>query len=241
MMPPEFISTEPCDVHLIDTSPPCGVIAPWPDHRGQAIHHGARLKHPVDGRAFVAVRLNGYDNENDAWRAVYDDASVSRLCLQIGDKGRAALIGADFDRRDAAILECIRALRGIDDGEAPEFSACIEKLQELRMVAPQPTQGDAPMPWPEARDVGRIGDMSPSASMRIGLDSDNDVYVAVYGDDGGGSVEFCTPGSGGGQSPRVREALIALMVVMEEENATSPSRDWWGRRNRRPTQGEGGA
>ncbi len=114
--------------------------------------------------------------------------------------------------------------------------AALEDAREDGRAALQPTQSAAPMPWPKARDVGRLGDMSPTASMRVGLDSDNDVYVAVYGDDGGGSVEFCTPGSGGGQSPRVREALIALMVAMEEENATSPHRDWWARRN---TQGTG--
>lgn len=127
---------------------------------------------------------------------------------------------------------------------ADGFGRVIVALEGARddgRAALQPTQSAAPMPWPKARDVGRLGDMSPTASMRVGLDSDNDVYVAVYGDDGGGSVEFCTPGSGGGQSPRVREALIALMVVMEEENATSPSRDWWARRIGKPTQGKDAA
>ncbi len=119
--------------------------------------------------------------------------------------------------------------------------AALEGAREDGRAALQPTQGEAPKAWPKARDVGRIGDMSPTASMRVGLDSDNDVYVAVYGDDGGGSVEFCTPGSGGGQSPRVREALITLMTAMEEENATSPSRDWWARRIGKPTQGKDAA
>ncbi len=34
--------------------------------------------------------------------------------------------------RDSVIEECIAALREVDDGDAPEFSACIEKLRELR-------------------------------------------------------------------------------------------------------------
>ncbi len=85
--------------------------------------------------------------------------------------------------------------------------------------------------WPKARDVGRIGDMSPSDSLRVGLDSDNDVYMAVCGANGVGSVEFCTPGSGGGKSSRTRLALIALMVAMEADNAETPSFDWWARRN----------
>jgi hypothetical protein len=66
-------------------------VAPWPDFLGQPIHHGARLLHPFDGSEFVAVRLNGHTDEGDAWRAVYDDGTVSRLCLQIGDKGQAVL------------------------------------------------------------------------------------------------------------------------------------------------------
>lgn len=100
---------------------------------------------------------------------------------------------------------------------------------------PQPTQAQAgavpPIEWPKARDVGRIGDMSPSAHMRVGFDSDNDVFVSVWDERGGGSIEFCNPGGGGGgQSSRTRMALIALMVAMEADNAEKPSRDWWALR-----------
>lgn len=99
-------------------------------------------------------------------------------------------------------------------------------------TTPQPTQAQAgavpPIQWPKARDVGRIGDMSPSAHMRVGFDSDNDVFVSVWDERGGGSIEFCNPGGGGGgQSSRTRMALIALMVAMEADNAEKPSRDWW--------------
>lgn len=67
-------------------------LAPWLDFHDQPIRHGDRLVHP-DGTTFVAVRLNGYADEGDAWRVVYDSdlQHVSRLCLQIGDKGRAVL------------------------------------------------------------------------------------------------------------------------------------------------------
>lgn len=88
--------------------------------------------------------------------------------------------------------------------------------------------------WPVSRDVGRIGDMSPSAHLRVGLDSDNDVYVSVWSEEAGASVEFCNGGGGGGQSLRTREALIALMVAMEEDNAKRPDRDWWRKRNGAP-------
>lgn len=110
----------------------------------------------------------------------------------------------------------------------------------LKLTQPAPTQQPAQqaaesltdeIKWPKARDVGRYGDMSPHAHLRIGLDSDNDVYVHVWGDDGGASVEFCTGGGGGGSSPATRAALIALMCAMEADNAARPDKDWWARRN----------
>ena len=81
--------------------------------------------------------------------------------------------------------------------------------------------------WPKANDVGRYGDMSQLAHLRVGLDGDNDAYVSVYDGEGGAVVEFNMPFTGGGKSPRTREALVALMVAMEMDNAEDPSRDWW--------------
>ena len=90
---------------------------------------------------------------------------------------------------------------------------------------------NAEITWPKARDVGRIGDMSQVAHIRVGFDSDNDVLVSVWDENGGGSIEFCNPGGGGGgQSSRTRMALIALMVAMEADNTEKPSRDWWAQR-----------
>ncbi|MGE8376550.1 MAG: hypothetical protein ACN6N5_14560, partial [Diaphorobacter nitroreducens] len=48
---------------------------------------------------------------------------------------------------------------------------------------------------------------------------------------GGATIEFCTPGSGGGKSSRTRMALLAVMVAMEADNAADPGRDWWAERN----------
>lgn len=84
--------------------------------------------------------------------------------------------------------------------------------------------------WPKARDVGRLEDMSPDGVLRVGLDNDGDAYVSVWTESGGG-VEFCTSGNGGGKSPRTRQALLALMVAMEADNAADPRRDWWALRN----------
>lgn len=93
-------------------------------------------------------------------------------------------------------------------------------------AAPQAASESA-VQWPQERDVGRIGDMSKVASLRVGLDADNDVYVSIANEEGMADVEFCVPGSGGGKSPRTRAALISLMVAMEADNAETPSRDWW--------------
>ena len=101
----------------------------------------------------------------------------------------------------------------------------VQKLQA--MLAAAPAVSESPVQWPQERDVGRIGDMSKVASLRVGLDADSDVYVCIHGEAGSGSVEFCVSGSGGGKSPRTRAALISLMVAMEADNAETPSREWW--------------
>ncbi|WP_417285089.1 hypothetical protein [Comamonas sp.] len=119
------------------------------------------------------------------------------------------------------------AIFDTEDGPAAWWARA---QKESREAAPQAQADarDAEITWPKARDVGRFDDMSPGDSIRVGLDSDNDVYVSVCGGGGVGSVEFCNPGgSGGGQSSRTRLALIALMVAMEADNAEKPSRDWW--------------
>ncbi len=100
---------------------------------------------------------------------------------------------------------------------------------DLSVISPSSAHA-VPTAWPTARDVGRYGDMSPEAHLRVGLDSDNDVFVSVSGDRGTGSVEFCNGAGGGGSSMRTREALIALMVAIEADNAKRPDKDFWKRR-----------
>lgn len=68
--------------------------APWPDFAGNPIHHGDTLAHPADTCRFIAVCLPDNPEPTEAWRAVYSDGTVSRLCLQIGDKGRATVMDA---------------------------------------------------------------------------------------------------------------------------------------------------
>lgn len=97
-------------------------------------------------------------------------------------------------------------------------------------LAAQPEAQQARVVWPKSRDVQRDGDMAPPGDtrLRVLLDADNDVIVEVYAahDDPtrfrSAAVEFCTSFGGGGQSPRTREALIALMVAMEQDAAPTP-------------------
>lgn len=112
-------------------------------------------------------------------------------------------------------------------------------LSAIALAAPQAVPATTPPSWPKERDVGRLGDMSPNAHIRIGFDSDNDVYVSVWDENGGASIEFCQPGAGGGKSSKTRMALIALMVAMEADNADTPALDWWAPRTVRSANGGG--
>lgn len=81
--------------------------------------------------------------------------------------------------------------------------------------------------WPEAKRVERSDDMSPHGDgvLQVMLDSDHDVVVSIRELHQTSSVEFCT-GPGGGHSPKTREALIALMVAIEQDNKARPDRSW---------------
>jgi len=74
-------------------------------------------------------------------------------------------------------------------------------------------------------DVTRLEDMSAVGRLRLLLDGDGDVIIAIYPqtDDEligiGESVEFCTIGTGGGGSPRTYKALRNLMEAMAQDNA----------------------
>ncbi len=156
--------------------------------------------------------------------------TLAALCLANGLDMHAA--GETELARIWTKVEAIRAKQAAK----PKHSPLPEHAPTRAADYPQ----GAPIVWPKARDVGRIGDMSPSANLRVGLDSDNDVFVSVWDEDGGGSVEFCNGGGGGGRSIRTRLALIALMVAMEQDNAERPALDWWAQRMGGAKQ-EGGA
>ncbi|MGC1583319.1 MAG: hypothetical protein WA766_17675 [Candidatus Acidiferrales bacterium] len=72
--------------------------------------------------------------------------------------------------------------------------------------------------------VERFEDMSPLGMLRVQRQQDGDVIVTVVAGDHHGNiesvstVEFCTPMTGGGQSEKTWEALIALAEAMDEDN-----------------------
>lgn len=130
----------------------------------------------------------------------------------------------------AALLNALkRIVGGTDIKQSFGFFSDWHENQELaNAVSLLPDSGS--VAWPKAKDVGRIGDMDPHASIRVGLDDDSDVYVCVADANGSTDVEFCTGFNGGGKSPNTRLALINLMLAIEADNAADSSRDWWSKR-----------
>jgi len=81
--------------------------------------------------------------------------------------------------------------------------------------------------------VERFEDMSPRGRLVLHRQDDGDIIVSVMPDDKqcdgkrllspfGVSAEFCTVGSGGGQSPHTRRALTALWEAIELDNKENP-------------------
>ncbi len=91
--------------------------APWPDFAGNAIHEGDLIRHP-EGEEGLVVYLDGQAEATDQWRVDYQmGGPLSRLCLQIGDKGQAvvvdvvteqALPATDVEPDDKVVMEGVR-------------------------------------------------------------------------------------------------------------------------------------
>lgn len=62
--------------------------APWPDFNGSPLFEGDIIVHPSKETG-VIVYLPGHEHPADSWRVDYGDGTLSRLSLQIGDKGQA--------------------------------------------------------------------------------------------------------------------------------------------------------
>lgn len=84
--------------------------------------------------------------------------------------------------------------------------------------------------WPKSDRVQRRDDMSTTGKLTVMLQRDGDVVVNIsqgekFEEFESATVEFCAGGGGGGRSMRTREALIALMVAIEADNAERPIPD----------------
>ena len=93
-------------------------------------------------------------------------------------------------------------------------------IEAARELLQQSEQVDDTLPLCEFFE--RREDMG-SGRLRLILDGDSDVCVAVISDEGDmADVEFCVPFSGGGRSPKVRQALLDLCRAIRDENASNP-------------------
>ena len=65
--------------------------SPYKDYNGNDIYEGDDIMHP-DLTVGTVVTTDD-EKPEDKWRVDYKDGSpLSRLCLQVGDKGRAKVI-----------------------------------------------------------------------------------------------------------------------------------------------------
>ncbi|MFG8365058.1 hypothetical protein [Pseudomonas aeruginosa] len=93
-------------------------------------------------------------------------------------------------------------------------------IEAARELLQQSEHADDSLPLCEFFE--RREDMG-SGRLRLILDGDSDVCVAVISDEGDmADVEFCVPFSGGGRSPKVRQALLDLCRAIRDENASNP-------------------
>lgn len=119
----------------------------------------------------------------------------------------------------------IRAVRDyvIDDNggrlETDYFGHQVIAAAEAHLVTLE-RQSSPPIPLLEFFE--RKDDMG-LGRLRMIMDGDADVIIEVISTEGESlALEFCTSVTGGGRSPKVREALYNLMNAIRDENETNP-------------------
>jgi len=111
---------------------------------------------------------------------------------------------------------------GMKFGETSEGTAVLDMARKF--LAAKQEELMRPQA-PCNRFIVRKEDMSVSGRLRLLRQEDGDMCVAVIDDEGNeASIEFCTPGFGGGKSPKTLAALRALALAMMEDNEHDPSR-----------------
>jgi len=63
--------------------------APWQDLNNQDLYEGDTIEHPDESKGIIVYVPNAGQYDTDKWKVDYGDKYLSRLCLQIGYKGRA--------------------------------------------------------------------------------------------------------------------------------------------------------
>ena len=75
--------------------------APWTDFDGNDIYEGDTIAHPSGDRGNVYF-LPDENAPTDQWRVFYAEygAHHSRLCLQVGFRGRAVVLSSDTENKN---------------------------------------------------------------------------------------------------------------------------------------------
>ncbi|MDT8925237.1 hypothetical protein RBE51_20805 [Pseudomonas taiwanensis] len=98
-----------------------------------------------------------------------------------------------------------------------------EVLEAARKYAASLNGDQKPVPINE--HLRRWEDMG-QGRLELFREEDGDMIVTVIDPEGhSSSVQFCTYGSGGGQSPKVLKALYTLASAILEENQSHPQRE----------------
>lgn len=95
-------------------------------------------------------------------------------------------------------------------GHATQAAAIRRALRHVPMLAIEPPA-----------QVARWSENEPPTALCVGMDVHGEVFLATSADPRG-YLRFGRPGEPG-PSPRTRQALIALMVAMELDNAAEPT------------------
>ncbi|HBM8159188.1 TPA: hypothetical protein L0W42_001693 [Acinetobacter baumannii] len=72
-------------------------MAPWLDYSGNPIFENDLIEHP-SGEIGLVIFLQSECEPYNQWRVKYNDNVLLRLCLQIGDKGQAIVVGHPLEQ-----------------------------------------------------------------------------------------------------------------------------------------------
>lgn len=105
-------------------------IAPWLDFAGKAIHEGDILRHP-NGEVGIVTFTQECDGPSEQWRVKYRDGMLPRLILQIGDRGRAAVISSQpYATYDKETIDGMKKLIALPVTLEPPMKTTMQQVQD---------------------------------------------------------------------------------------------------------------